>query len=227
MWVLNLSLDMHFKAVERKWYFQDEGVSLTATPGSSMDGASRTGQQVMMIVMMIDRWEAKKFCINFSFIFVYVCICVSISFHFLFLWSWLCLCRPSGVDERQKHLFVYICAHLWFVFVFICICVSFTFYSYYPGCVSVVPWETRRRQKWHAFAANGKTWHETQLTRSYFCNCFVLGDWFISNILYFLFLAANGNSWHKTQFQSNCIFVICICWLITWYYFLCSIFFCS
>ena len=101
-----------------------------------------------------------------------------------------------------------------FVFLFL-----FTFYAYYPGCVSVVPWETRRRQKWHAFAANGKTWHETQLTRLYFCNCFVFVDWFIFYILYSLILAANGNSWHKTQFQSNCIFVICICWLITWYLF--------
>ena len=153
--------------MERKWYFQDEGVSLTATPGSSMDGASRTGQQVMMIVMMIDRWETEFFVL---ILLLYLCISV-------------------------------------FVFLFL-----FTFYSYDPGCVSVLPWETRRRQKWHAFATNGKTWHETQLMRLYFCNCFVFGDWFISNILYFLFLAANGNSWHKTQFQSNCIFVICICW---------------
>ena len=108
-------LIMHSKAVERKWYFQDEGVSLTATPGSSMDGASRTGQQVMMIVMMIDRWETEFFCIIFSFIFVYVCICVSISFHFL--WE---------MRDRNIYLFIfmYICSMYLCLSVFVFLSLS-------------------------------------------------------------------------------------------------------
>ena len=188
----NVSLDMHSKAVERKWYFQDEGVSLTATPGSSMDGASRTGQQVMMIVMMIDRWEADFVCIIFLFVFLYFVFISLFSISILMI----VVVSVSSLESRwetETFICLYfcisvicICVYLLFVFVYICICVFlflFTFYSYDPGCVSVVPWETRRRQKWHAFAANGKTWHETQLTRLYFCNCFVFVDWFM-----FLFL---------------------------------------
>ena len=197
MWVLNfqnVSLDMQSKAVERKWYFQDEGVSLTATPGSSMDGASRTGQQVMMIVMMIDRWEADFFCIIFLFVFLYFVFISLFSISILMI----VVVSVSSLESRwetETFICLYfcisvicICVYLLFVFVYICICVFlflFTFYSYDPGCVSVVPWETRRRQKWHAFAANGKTWHETQLTRLYFCICWLINQYFF---IFFIFL---------------------------------------